>query len=62
MWNLEYDIYTNELVDKAEIGLQTQKTDLWLPKGKVGGGQTRSLGLTDRNCFLWNRSTTGSTI
>ena len=34
MWNLEYDIYTNELVDKAEIGLQTQKTDLWLPKGR----------------------------
>ena len=24
MWNLEYDIYTNELVDKAEIDLQTQ--------------------------------------
>ena len=27
----------NELTYKTEIGSQTQKTNLWLPKGKVGG-------------------------
>ena len=36
MWNLKYD--TNELIYKTETDLQTQKTDLWLPKGKGGGG------------------------
>ena len=25
---------TNELIYKTEIGSQTQKTNLWLPKGK----------------------------
>ena len=61
MWNLEYDIYTNELVDKAErlIGIEDRLT---VTKGEVGGGQTRSLGLTDTNCFLWNRSKTGSPV
>ena len=28
---------TNELIYKAEIDSQTQKTNLWLPKGKGGG-------------------------
>ena len=27
---------TNELIDKTETDSQTQKTNLWLPKGKVG--------------------------
>ena len=35
MCNLKYD--TNELSYKTEIDPQTQKTNLWLSKGKVGG-------------------------
>ena len=35
MWNLKYD--TNELIYKTETDSQTQKTNLWLPKGKGGG-------------------------
>ena len=33
-WNLKKD--TNELVYKTETDPQTQKTKLWLPKGKLG--------------------------
>ena len=29
---------TNELIYKTEIDPQTQKTNLWLPKGKRWGG------------------------
>ena len=29
---------TNELIYKTEIDSQTQKTNLWLPKGKGEGG------------------------
>ena len=37
MWNIKYDI--NELIYKTETDSQTQKTNLWLPKGKrMGGG------------------------
>ena len=36
MWNLKYD--TNELIYKTETDSQTQRTDLWLPGGKGGGG------------------------
>ena len=32
MWNLK--IGTNELINKTEIDSQTQKTNIWLPKGK----------------------------
>ena len=32
MWNLKYD--TNEFTYKTETDSQTQKTNLWLPKGK----------------------------
>ena len=35
MQNLKYD--TNELIYKTETDSQTQKTNLWLPKGKGGG-------------------------
>ena len=35
MWNLKYD--TNELIYKIETDLQTQKTNLCLPKWKGGG-------------------------
>ena len=34
MWNLKN--YTNELIDKTETDPQTQKTNLWLPRGKEG--------------------------
>ena len=36
MWNLKYD--TNELIYETETDSQTQKTDLWLPRGRGGGG------------------------
>ena len=37
MWNLKND--TNELIYKTKTDSQTQKTNLWLPKGKgVGEG------------------------
>ena len=35
MWELKY--YTNELIYKTETDSQTQKTNLWLTKGKGGG-------------------------
>ena len=36
MWNLKSN--TNEFIYKAEIDSQTQKRNLWLPKGKGGEG------------------------
>jgi len=40
---------TNELIYKTETYSQTQKRNLWSPKGSVWGaeGSFRSLGLTD---------------
>ena len=35
MWNLKYG--TNDCIYKTEIDSQTERTDLWLPKGSVGG-------------------------
>ena len=44
IWNLKYD--TNELIYKSEIDSQTQKTNLWVPKGKVWGwGINREFGI-----------------
>ena len=37
MWNLNYK--TNELIYKTETDSQTQKTNLWLPKGKGRRGR-----------------------
>ena len=34
MWDLKK--VTNELIYKAEIELQIQKANLWLPEGKLG--------------------------
>ena len=42
MWNLKYD--TNERIYKTETDSQTQKTNLWLPKGKGGGWGRDKLG------------------
>ena len=36
MQNLKQKNDTNELTYKAETDSQTQKTNLWLPKGKGG--------------------------
>ena len=36
-WNPK-NIYTNQLIYKTEIKPQTQKTNLWLRKGKSGEG------------------------
>ena len=44
MRNLKYD--TNELFCKTETESQTQKTNLWLPKGKEGEGGNK-LGVWD---------------
>ena len=41
MWNLEND--ANELIYKTETDSQTQKTSLWLPKGKQGKDKLRVL-------------------
>ena len=49
MWNLDYD--TNELIYETETDSQTQKTNLWLPKGK-GGNKFRDLGLTDTSYYI----------
>ena len=44
--NLKYD--ANELIYEAETDSQTQKTNLWLPKGKgVEKGQIWNLGFAD---------------
>ena len=36
VWNINSDI--NKLIYKTEVDSQTQKTNLWLPNGKGGGG------------------------
>ena len=51
MWKLKYD--TNELIYETETDSQTQKTDLWLPRGRaVLEGWIGSLGLADANCYI----------
>ena len=37
---------TNELIYKTETDLETLQTNLWLPKGKGGGGRDK-LGVWD---------------
>ena len=44
MWNLKYD--TNELIYKTETDSQTQRTDLWLPRGAGGGGVDWEFGIS----------------
>ena len=48
MWNLKNN--TDESVVKTETDSQTEKTNLWLPKGRKEG-QIKSVGLTDINCY-----------
>ena len=51
MWNLKHG--TNEPIYKRETDLQTQRTDLWLPRGKGEGEKwTGTLGLVDANYYI----------
>ena len=46
---------TNELIEETETDSQTQRTDLWLPRGSgVGEGWIGSLGLADANYYIEN--------
>ena len=46
MWNQKKKKKdTNELIYITEIGSQTQKTNLWLPKGKGGRGINQGVGI-----------------
>ena len=38
MWTLKKKRNTNELIYKTEIDSQILKINLWLPRGKCGGG------------------------
>ena len=54
MWNLKYG--TKEPTYETEIDSQTQRTDLWLPRGSgVEEGWIGSLGLADANYYLWSK-------
>ena len=46
MWNLKRENDTNALTYKRETDSQIQKTNLWLPKVKGGGGMNK-LGVWD---------------
>ena len=39
MWNLKYD--TNELIYETETHSQTQRADLWWPKGRWDGRESQ---------------------
>ena len=45
MWNLKYD--TNELIYKTETDSQTERTGLWLPRGRGGEWRRDGLGVWD---------------
>ena len=54
MWNLNYG--TNESTYKTITDPQTQRTDLWLPRGggRAGCGV---LGLAHANSYMWKGQT-----
>ena len=43
---------TDELIYKTEIDSQTQKTNIWLPKGKCGEGQIKTMRPTDTHYYI----------
>ena len=48
MWDLKYD--TNEIIYETEMDSHTQRTDVWLPRGKgVEEEWNGSLGLAGAN-------------
>ena len=53
MWNIKKN--ANELIYKAETDSQTQKTNLRLPNGKVGGREIGNWELTDTHYYTQNR-------
>ena len=61
IWNLKYD--TNESIYKTKTDLQTQRTDLRLPRGKgTGKGRIGSLGLPDANYYIQRASLVAQTV
>ena len=56
MWNLKKD--KNEFIHKTEIDSQTQKANLWLPKGKKMGGINQKVGLAYKDYCVQYRQTT----
>ena len=51
MWNLRQD--PNELLYKMETDSQTQRADLWLPRGRrVRGGKEWELGFAEANYYI----------
>ena len=51
MWNLKYD--TVKLIYETKADSQTQRTDLWLPKGRgLREGWIESLGSADANHYI----------
>ena len=51
MWKLKYD--TDEHTYETETGLQTQKSDLCLPRWQTKGeGRIGSSGLEDANYYM----------
>ena len=59
MWNLKSD--ANELIYKTEIESQMQKTNLWLPGGKGGGGINWEIGI-DIYTLLYIKYTTNKDL
>ena len=54
MWNLKYN--SNELIYKAETDSQTQRTDLWWPRGEGFGERWMgALGFTDARYYIENK-------
>ena len=50
-WNLKYD--TNELIYETETDSQTERTDLWLPRGReLGEGWSGRLRLADISYYV----------
>ena len=49
MWNHKNDKY--KLIYKTEIGAQTQKMNVWLPRGR-GRRDKLNLGLTDTHYYI----------
>ena len=62
MQNLKQGSDTNELIYKAEMDLQTQKADLWLPKGKVKGGINQEFGINIYTLLYKTDSQKGPTV
>ena len=59
MWNLKYD--TNEYI--FETDSQTQRTDLWLPRGRGEGVRwTGSVGLKTQSITFRIESQQGPTV